>query len=44
MATPEDEDVVGHQDVFQLRLHLYHSVVEAVAHVSDAGNQPDFGP
>lgn len=42
-TSPEDEDVAGHRVIFQRRLHLYGETIEAVAHVGDAGNEPDFG-
>lgn len=42
-AAPEDEDMAGHRIVFQHRLHLCGETIEAVAHVGDTGNQPDFG-
>jgi hypothetical protein len=41
-AAPEDEDLAGHRVVFQCRLHFCRQPVEAVAHVGDTGNQPDF--
>ena len=40
---PEDEDMAGHRVIFQHRLHLCGETIEAVAHVGDTGNQPDFG-
>lgn len=42
-ASPEDEDVAGHRVIFQRRLYLCGEAIEAVAHVGDAGNEPDFG-
>lgn len=42
-AAPEDEDMAGHRVIFQHRLHLCGETIEAVAHVGDTGNQPDFG-
>ncbi len=41
-ASPEDEDVAGHRVIFQRGLHLCGEAIEAVAHIGDTGNQPDF--
>ncbi len=41
-AAPEDEDVAGHRVIFQRCLHLCGETIEAVAHIGDTGNQPDF--
>ncbi len=35
--------MAGHRVIFQHRLHLCGETIEAVAHVGDTGNQPDFG-
>ena len=43
-ASPEDEDVAGHRVIFQRGLHLCGEAIEAVAHIGDTGNQPDFVP
>ena len=43
-AAPEDEDVAGHRVIFQRCLHLCGETIEAVAHIGDTGNQPDFVP
>lgn len=43
LRPPEDEDMAEHRIVFQRRLYLCGETIEAVAHVGDTGNQPDFG-
>lgn len=43
-AAPENEDMPGHRIVFQRRLYLCGQAVEAISHIGDTGNQPDFGP
>lgn len=34
--------MAGHRVIFQRCLHLCGETIEAVAHIGDTGNQPDF--
>ena len=36
--------MAGHGIVFQRRLYFRSRAVEAISHISDIGNQPNFGP
>ena len=41
---PENENMAGHGIVFQRRLYFRSQAVEAISHIGDTGNQPNFGP
>ncbi len=43
-AAPENENMAGHGIVFQRRLYFRSQAVEAISHIGDTGNQPNFGP
>ncbi|HBN0710940.1 TPA: hypothetical protein L1N72_004972, partial [Escherichia coli] len=36
--------MAGHGIVFQRRLYFRSQAVEAISHIGDTGNQPNFGP
>jgi len=42
VTTAEDKDVTGHRVIFECSLDFCAQAIEAVAHVGDTGNQPDF--
>ncbi len=41
---PGNENMAGHGIVFQRRLVSQRRPVEAISHIGDTGNQPNFGP